>query len=196
MPSEPEVYPPEYWDQFYEEKKTGWDIGYVSTPLKEYFDQLKDCSLKILVPGAGNGYEVEYLYTNGFKNTFLLDFSQKAIDSFLQRFPDFPEENILKENFFQHEGKYDLIVEQTFFSSLPGKSRPHYAEKVYSLLNAGGKLTGLLFNHEFPFDHPPFGGSPQEYKKLFNRFEFKIFETAYNSIKPRRGRELFFVLVK
>ncbi len=189
-------YPPEYWDNFYEKDKLGWDIGYVSTPLKEYFDQIDDKNLKILVPGAGSGWEAEYLYNNGFENTFMLDFSQRAIEKFIKRCPSFPLKNIIKTDFFLHCGKYDLIVEQTFFSSIPRSLRKDYADKVYNLLKPGGKFTGLLFNHEFPFDEPPFGGTPEEYKKLFARFKFKVFETAYNSIKPRRGREIFFILEK
>ncbi len=190
-------YPPDYWDNFYKAGKTGWDIGYVSTPLKEYFDQLDDKSVKILVPGAGNGWEVEYLYKEGFVNTFLLDFSEEAILSFKKRFPDFPELQIIKEDFFKHTGRYDLIVEQTFFSSLPRTLRNDYAGQVYKLLAPGGKLAGLLFNHAFPFDYPPYGGSPEEYSKLFkNQFKFLHFSTAYNSIKPRKGRELFVLLLK
>ncbi len=191
------IYPPEYWDEFYRQNSTGWDIGYVSTPLKEYFDQLDNKNLKILVPGAGNGWEVEYLYNAGFKNTFLLDFSNAAIDSFKKRFPVFPEKNIIKEDFFKHKGKYDLIVEQTFFSSIPRDKRKQYVDNVYELLNTGGKFVGLLFNHEFGFAEPPFGGTPEEYKKLFsNRFSFIHFDVAYNSIKPRKSRELFVLLLK
>ena len=56
----------EYWDSKYDKGEIGWDIGYVSTPLKEYFDQLQDKSIKILVPGAGNAWEVEYLHKSSF----------------------------------------------------------------------------------------------------------------------------------
>ncbi len=196
MTAKNETYPPGYWDNFYETGKLGWDIGYVSTPLKEYFDQIGNKNIKILVPGAGSGWEAEYLYNNGFENTFMLDFSEMAIEKFKKRCPGFPAENIIKTDFFKHNGKYDLIVEQTFFSSIPRSMRMEYANKVYDLLKKGGKFTGLLFNHEFPFDEPPFGGTPDEYQKLFAAFKFKVFERAYNSIKPRRGRELFFILVK
>ncbi len=191
-----EAYPPEYWDTFYEKNKIGWDIGYVSTPLRKYFDQIKDNTLTILIPGAGNGYEVEYLYEKGFKNIFLLDYSKKAIKSFINRYPHFPENNIINENFFTHHGTYDLIIEQTFFSSIPKTMRNNYAKKTFELLKPDGKLVGLLFNHEFQSNNPPFGGSPEEYRKLFRQFHFKTFETAYNSIKPRRGREIFFILEK
>ena len=188
---------PEYWDKTYETNQIGWDIGYVSTPLKAYFDQIKDKSIRILIPGAGNAYEAEYLWKQGFKNVFVLDFSEAAMQSFLQRFPDFPDDNILIEDFFQHPNKYDLIVEQTFFTSILPAQRKEYVVKTADLLNPGGKLMGLVFNHHFNFNGPPYGGTPKEYEKLFSsHFHFKYFEIAYNSIKPRRDRELFFVLEK
>ena len=62
----------EFWEHRYEQGDIGWDIGYISTPLKEYIDQLKDKELKILVPGAGNAYELIYLVENGFSNVFVI----------------------------------------------------------------------------------------------------------------------------
>ena len=62
-----------YWDDRYLENNLGWDIGYISTPLKEYFDQLKIKSINILIPGAGNAYEAEYLWEKGFSNVFIID---------------------------------------------------------------------------------------------------------------------------
>lgn len=187
-----------YWDQFYSSQdKIGWDIGYCSTPIKEYIDQIEDKSLRILVPGAGNGYEVEYLFNNGFSNTYLLDFAPSAIDGFLKRNPEFPSDHIFCQDFFSHNFKYDLIIEQTFFSSFPKVFRSNYTCKMHSLLNEYGKLVGLLFNHEFEKDIPPFGGSIVEYQFLFRPyFNFMYFETAYNSIKPRKDREIFMLLIK
>ncbi|NOX86452.1 MAG: SAM-dependent methyltransferase [Chlorobi bacterium] len=192
-----EKFSPEFWDMQYKEGKTGWDIGYVSPPLKEYIDQLTDRSLKILVPGAGSAWEVEYLFNNHFKNTFLLDFSEESILRFRKRCPVFPEDHIIKENFFEHSGQYDRILEQTFITSFPTQHRQAFARQVSHLLKPGGKFVGLMFNHEFPFDGPPFGGTKQEYQMLFeDLFEIEKLEIAYNSIKPRKGRELFVVLRK
>lgn len=84
-----------FWDSRWENAETGWDVGTVSVPLKAYIDQLKDKNLRILVPGCGNAYEAEYLWENGFKNTFIVEISQLAIDSFLKRYPNFPVEHIL-----------------------------------------------------------------------------------------------------
>jgi len=186
-----------YWNQHYLDDRTGWDIGHVSTPLKAYFDQLTNKDLRILIPGAGNAWEVEYLFNNGFKNTFLLDFAEESIASFIKRCPQFPDANIIIEDFFTHQGKYDLVIEQTFFSSILPERRTDYAEKVHELLNDGGKLAGLLFNHPFDFEGPPYGGTEKEYKNLFTvYFNFEAFKIAHNSIKPRSGRELFILLNK
>lgn len=182
-----------YWDNRYLEGETGWDVGSVSGPLKDYIDQLEDRSVKILVPGAGNAYEAEYLFLKGFRNVYVLDISAVAIEGFIKRFPDFPRSQVIIEDFFRHEGGYDLIIEQTFFCAIERRLRAEYAEKIYNLLNDSGKAVGLLFNHEFGKDEPPFGGTKEEYEKYFPPFFVtEIFETAYNSIKPRSGRELFF----
>lgn len=39
-----------YWTERYLEGRTGWDIGYLSTPIKTYIDQLKDKDISILIP--------------------------------------------------------------------------------------------------------------------------------------------------
>jgi methyl halide transferase len=186
-----------YWNETYKNNKTGWDVGYAATPLKSYFDQLSDKTIKILVPGAGNAYEVEYLFKSGFKNVYLLDFAETPIHSFLIRNPGFPKQQLLIEDFFEHKGSYDLIIEHTFLTSFPKDMRANYASKMHQLLNKNGKLVGLAFNHEFGKDFPPFGGTPKEYINLFSPyFDIQTLELSYNSIKPRVGREHFFILTK
>ena len=34
------------WNQRYISNNTGWDIGYVSTPIKEYIDQISNKKIK------------------------------------------------------------------------------------------------------------------------------------------------------
>lgn len=187
----------DYWNEKYQSNETGWDIGSISTPLKNYIDQLTNKECKILIPGAGNAWEAEYLFNKGFHNTFVLDYSTKAMENLLQRCPDFPKDNIFVDDFFLHERTYDLIIEQTFFSSLFPSQRKDYAISMYNKLVDNGKLVGLLFNHEFEFDGPPFGGTANEYVKLFEPlFDIEILETATNSIAPRLGREIFMLLRK
>ncbi len=185
-----------YWQNRYTEQQTGWDVGEITTPLKEYIDQLTSKNIKILVPGAGNGYEVEYLFKNGFTDVTVIDLAEKPLENLLERNLDFPKNNLICGDFFEHSGQYDLIVEQTFFCALNPSLRPGYAAKMAELLRSGGKLVGLLFDTQFT-EGPPFGGNRAEYLEYFKPFfEIKTFETCYNSIKPREGKELFINLVK
>ena len=187
----------DYWNSCYIDGRTGWDIGYASPPITNYIDQLDNKELKILIPGCGNAHEGVYLIENGFKNTFLIDISPKVIEDFKQRFPEFPKEQIICGDFFEHQAKYDLILEQTFFCALPPILREQYATKMSELLNPNGKLVGLLFTYELTEQGPPFGGSIAEYKSLFGKHFSKVtIEACYNSIKPRMGNEVFISIRK
>jgi methyl halide transferase len=184
-----------YWNQRYVENDFGWDLGAVSPPLKAYFEQLGNKNLKILIPGAGNSYEAEFLFYIGFKNVFVLDFAKIPLENIKQRIPDFSNSQLIQEDFFQHQGQYDLIIEQTFFCAINPALRLQYVEHMKRLLKPGGKLVGLLFNDVLNEDRPPFGGDLNEYQKLFSLlFNIKTLETANNSIKPREGRELFLIM--
>ena len=186
-----------YWENLYKNNQLGWDIGYISTPLKEYVDQLTDKNLKILIPGGGKGYEAEYLYNKGFLQTFYLDYSKEAVKIFKKISPEFPAENIIEKDFFEHQENYDLILELTFFTSIIPEEREKLADKIFRLLKPGGKYVGVFFNHEFKLNEPPYGAMKETYLELIkDRFKVKTFEIAYNSIKPRAGRELFFIFEK
>jgi len=186
-----------YWDNRYKNKTTAWDIGKIATPIKEYIDQLTDKTLRILIPGAGNGYEAEYLWNNGFKNVFVLDISKQPLDDFLQRVNGFPKSNALHMNFFELNDTFDLIIEHTFFCALAPKLRMEYVYKMKDLIVAKGKLVGLLFDFELTESGPPFGGNQNLYKTYFgNHFHIKTLERAHNSINQRQDKELFFIFEK
>lgn len=187
----------DFWTERYKNNEIGWDLGQISPPLKAYLEQLSDKNLKILIPGAGNSYEAEYLNKNGFNNVTVIDLSILPLQNLQTRVPNFPTNNLLHQNFFQHNDKYDLILEQTFFCAIPPAKRKEYVEKMYSLLKFDGKLVGVLFNREFEKAGPPFGGNEKEYRELFKE-SFKILqlENCYNSVEPRKGSELFFIFKK
>ncbi len=186
-----------YWEKRWENKQTGWDTGSITTPLKNYFDQLSNKNISILIPGCGNAYEAEYLFEQKFKNTYIIDIAPQALTSFSTRVPHFPASQLICDDFFNHQGQYDLIVEQTFFCALDPAQREAYIQKMHALLKPTGKLIGLLFNIPLNTEHPPFGGNKNEYEKQFSPyFNFKYFDLCYNSIKPRANNELFIVLEK
>lgn len=186
----------DFWETRYINHQTGWDLGAVSPPLKHYFDQLKDTELRILIPGAGNAYEAEYLHQKGFKNIFVVDLVKKTLEDFQKRNPDFPSNHLICSDFFELNQTFDLIIEQTFFCAISPSLRQAYAQKMNDLLVSKGKLIGLLFNRSFE-GGPPFGGSRIEYFEYFNPYFYQIeMEECYNSIPPRQGTELFIKLRK
>ncbi len=187
-----------YWDERYRNSQTGWDIGKVSTPIKEYIDQLPSKQVQILVPGAGKGYEAGYLFHSGFKSVYALDISEVPFDKFRENYPGFPADHLLVADFFAlKDMKFDLILEQTFFCALQPQQRELYVQKMHSLLREGGILAGLLFDFPLTEVGPPYGGHIDEYRELFSPyFEIRKLERAYNSIPPRQGNELFFIFEK
>lgn len=187
----------DYWDKRYQDDSAAWDLGKVSPPLMAYFDQVNDKTVRLLLPGCGNAWEAAYLLHAGFTNITVLDIAPELVLSLKGKFK-YAEENlkIVCADFFEFRGKFDLVIEQTFFCALPPELRAAYVSKMYELLLPGGKLVGVLFDRGFE-GGPPFGGTETEYRELFNPyFEIKTMSSCYNSIPPRQGSELFVILEK
>lgn len=187
----------DYWNDRYTKGESSWDIGYVSTPLKEYIDQLDNKNITILIPGCGNAYEAAYLLQKGFSNITLIDISTVAAEAVKEKFASYGDKlKVIRGDFFELHQKFDLVLEQTFFCALDPSLRKNYAEKMYDLLKQDGKLAGLFFNRSFD-DNPPFGGNKEEYMALFAPlFDILVMEKAYNSIEKRMGSELFVIARK
>lgn len=187
----------EFWQQRYEQDSINWDMGRISPPLKAYIDQLPESakSQAILVPGAGNAYEVGYLYEQGFTNVIVVDFAPAPIEAFAKRYPDFPAEHLICSDFFalsSEQYQFDWILEQTFFCAIDPARRDDYVQQMAELLKPKGKLVGLLFDKDFGRDEPPFGGSADEYRQRFAPyFDIEVMEPCHNSHPARLGSELF-----
>ncbi|MCG5644897.1 TPMT family class I SAM-dependent methyltransferase [Flavobacteriaceae bacterium LSUCC0859] len=189
-----------YWENRYQKKETGWDLKSISPPLQQIIDHLAHTQptqkdLKILIPGAGMGYEVLYLFEKGYTNVYVVDLAPSPLESIAQACPNFPKNQLICGDFFDVElSDFDLVLEQTFFCALHPELREAYAQKMHGILKKGGTLQGLLFQFPLTDQGPPFGGSLEEYLDLFEPY-FKILfiETAQNSIKPRANKELFFI---
>lgn len=181
----------DYWDKRYETNEIGWDLGKVSPSIKEFIDTISDKTTSILIPGCGNSYEAEYLLQQGFSNVTIIDIAPTLIENLNNKFKNNPNIKIVLGDFFEHQGNYDLILEQTFFCALPPYMRKKYVHKMHQLLKDKGLLVGLLFDKIFE-GGPPFGGSKAEYELLFkDYFEFLKIEMCKNSIAPRANSELF-----
>jgi methyl halide transferase len=185
-----------YWNNRYVKNETGWDIGYSSQSILNYFLNKIDKNVQIAIPGCGTSYEGYDLWKSGFQNISLLDLAPSAKTEFLNRFPDFPEDKYVVMNFLDISDTFDFVIEQTFFCALHPSERENYVKKMHSILNKGGILVGLLFGVEME-GGPPFGGNISEYERLFTPyFDILTLEWCDQSITARAGRELFVQLIK
>ncbi|MCX8080474.1 MAG: TPMT family class I SAM-dependent methyltransferase [Bacteroidia bacterium] len=188
-----------YWNNRYQEKSTGWDIGYPSPPLMEYVINKVPKDWKILIPGSGFSHEAGSLYGLGYQHIWICEFAPSAVEYFKSRYPDFPEAQILMADFFELQNhSFQLILEQTFFCAINPGLRKKYFEQCHTLLQPGGILAGVLFNTVFENAGPPFGGYADEYYQLLdlNDWEVLKWEPCRNSIEPRQGREWWMELRK
>jgi methyl halide transferase len=159
-----------YWNNQYQAHTTGWDLGEVSPAIKNYINTLNDKDIRILIPGCGNCYEAIYLLEHGFTNITLIDIAPALVEKLKIKFNENNNINIVLGDFFEHQGEYDLIIEQTFFCALPPQMRQKYVSKMYHLLAKEGKIK--------------------------EAFAFLKMEVCQNSVTPRAGSELWIQLQK
>ncbi|MFN3783875.1 MAG: methyltransferase domain-containing protein [Spirosomataceae bacterium] len=184
-----------YWTERYRTNKIGWDIGGISPAFQLFFDSIQDKNASILIPGCGNAHEARYLLQKGFKNCTLVDISPLLVENLREDLQEPIEKGfcqLICTDFFSLEGTYDFIFEQTFFCALDPSLRPAYCQKMAKLLSPNGHLVGLLFNRAF-LGGPPFGGTKEEYLRLFSDvFVIHKMEDCTHSIPARAGTELWF----
>lgn len=188
----------EFWEKRYQDNDTGWDAGTITPPLRELADSIADKNAAILIPGCGNAHEAAYLLEKGFTNITLIDIAEDACKRIEATLGDYLRKSVhvICGDFFEQEGLYDIILEQTFFCAINPTLRKSYAAHMFRLLKPGGMLAGVLFNRDFE-GGPPFGGHESEYRELFSRqFIIEKMEPCTNSIAPRAGAELLIQLRK
>lgn len=183
-----------YWNNQYEAGKTGWDLGMPSPALERYIDSLTNKNARILIPGCGNAYEALYLLDQGFSDVTLIDIAPALVIQLQEKYANEPRLKVVLGDFFEFEGQFDVIIEQTFFCAIQPYMRSEYTKRMRKLLAPEGELAGLLFDTRFDFVGPPFGGCPCEYKPIFDEGGLRVdeMELTPHSAAPRAGKEVFF----
>jgi len=187
----------EYWESRYTTGDHPWDVGRKSLPMETIITQLPNKNAKILIPGAGNGYEFDFLIHSGFENVTVLDWSPSALKRLHQAYPQMADSCFVCADFFLFKGQYDVILEQTFFCALDPVLRPKLVQQIHALLKPEGLYTGVLFDFPLTEEGPPFGGSTEEYLALFSPvLKINYLKPSLVSEPKRAGRELIFEFQK
>ena len=189
------------WDLYYENNQDGWDLGGATPVFKRLASSARFTPGRMLVLGAGRGYDAREFSRHGFQVT-AVDFASNAVDE-MKRLaePDVPVD-ILQQDIFtlpnEYDETFDYILEYICFCAIDPARRNEYADVVKRLL----KPKGLFIDLAFPLDGrkggPPFGFSENELLGLFDKRGFKLLsrEKTVDSIKPRRHAEKLFIFQK
>ncbi len=191
----------QYWESAYKNNQAIWDLG-GPTPVFSRLAQSGTFSPgKMLVPGAGRGYDARLFARHGFTVT-AVDFAAEAVQEMhLLAEPEAPIE-VLHADFFhlppKFEGTFDYFLEYVTYCAIDPSRRVDYAEVVRWLLKPGGTYLGLMFPLGNHVGGPPFAVSPDELiGALIPRgFDLLHQEFPADSIRPRKGREELIVLQK
>jgi len=131
-----------------------WDAGGVPQHLALWL-QDKKSSLRVLIPGAGTGYEVRLFAGHGH-DVLAIDFSDAAIEA-AQRELGPLGSLVRKGDFFEmREKPFDLVYERAFLCALPRARWADWARRAAQLTRPGGRLAGFFFIDDNRRG-PPFG---------------------------------------
>tara|TARA_A100001011_G_scaffold374540_1_gene435141 strand:- start:6038 stop:6640 length:603 start_codon:yes stop_codon:yes gene_type:complete len=191
-----------FWNQCYIDSNTGWDIGKVTPVFKHWADNLEKKS-KILVPGAGNGYDPLYFSSIGHDVT-AVDFSKEAVNKMKSvAKKDKLNLDIIQRDFFdlidEYKNKFDYVVEYTFYCAIDPQNRDKYIDTMHSLLNDNGFLVGLFLplKKDISESGPPFAVREKEIEERFSK-KFDLFDSYMHSlsIDARKENEKYFIFKK
>ena len=130
------------WENRYQQRKTGWDRGEVSSNLLYWIESelLQPC--RILIPGCGNGYEVLALAEKGF-DVVAIDIAPTPVEN-IRKALDAKKltADIIQADFFtwNTEKPFDAIYEQTSLCALNPEQWVSYEKSLYHWLKPEGKL--------------------------------------------------------
>lgn len=189
---------PDYWNDLYIARETGWDKGRAAPPIVRLLDEgLVPDGGTLVVFGAGRGHDALYAARVGLEVT-AVDFAEEAANHTRAsaRAAQLDLE-VLEENVFAlptlRPHAFDAALEHTAFCAIDPTRRPDYVEMVHAVLRPGGLFFGLFYAHGRP-GGPPFATTEDEIRELYEpRFTVERLKIADDSFPSRSGEELEFV---
>ncbi len=204
---------PAKWERYYREGKAGWSL-HTPTPVFQHLLAEEDAQGqrvfppgRILIPGAGLGYDAREFARHGFA-VVAVDFARDAVEAMQNALTPETAHAIVQADLFQLPAAwnetFDYVLEYTCFCALDPTRRDEYAAVIARLLKAGGKYIALAFplgelvHPPEMTPGPPFPvNAPQLIALLQARgLVLRRREIHPATIKPRKGREELIVMQK
>jgi len=189
------------WDSYYDQKKDGWDLGGVTPVFKRLASSARFKPGRMLVLGAGRGYDAREFSRHDFQVT-AVDFASNAVNEMKRLAEDDAPVEILQQDIFtfpdEYDATFDYILEYVCFCAIDPNRRSEYADVVTRLLKPNGLFIDLAYPLDGRTNGPPFGFSDKELLSLFEKRGLKLIsrEKPEDSISRRKGAEELFVFRK
>jgi SAM-dependent methyltransferase len=168
---------PEFWDTRFRDGVTPWDAGGVPPALKNWIGRRRG-RLRVLIPGAGTGYEVRLFAEHGH-DVLAIDFSDAAIEAAKRELGSLSG-RVRKADFFGlQDGPFDVVYERAFLCALPRTLWSEWARRMAELVSPGGVLAGFFYIDDNQRG-PPFGVSQEGLNDLLG----KAFEMTESRVLP------------
>lgn len=185
----------EFWNGKYADESTPWDLGNVSPPVRKMVQTEFPDSGRVMIPGAGRGYEALYLAHRGYRVT-AVDYADEAVRFLREACEregvaiDVQQRDIFDVPPDQHE-VFDILLEQTCFCAIDPRDRARYETMAHTLLKPGGRLIGVFM--EVPFDDgPPYNCPLDVVRGFFPPDRWRFDSTApVDPPEPRPGPEYY-----
>ncbi|GAP36773.1 methyltransferase domain-containing protein [Piscinibacter sakaiensis] len=133
---------PDFWQQRFETRQTGWDRGAPSPQLLAWLDAGVLAPCRIAVPGCGQGWEVVELARRGFE-VVGLDYTPAAVEAARARVAAAGvRAELIQADVLAHApaAAYDAVYEQTCLCALHPDHWVAYAAQLHAWLRPGGML--------------------------------------------------------
>ena len=189
----------EKWEtEFWSKDSTPWDQGDASPALK-YAVEKKYFKGKVLVAGAGWGWDVIYLAAHGYKATGL-DISPTCVAKCKEKHGVVKNAEFICHDFFRlpDSDLYDSAFDYTFFCAIDPDMREAWGKSYSNLIKSGGNLVTLMFpilppRNKLSPNGPPHHAPFEAYEAVLHDFilmkKFEVGEIESSTTTNRSGFE-------
>lgn len=192
-----------FWQSLYEQGRTGWDLDGPTPVFRRLATEQWFNPGRMIVLGAGRGYDARLFARHGFQVT-AVDFAPAAIRALREKNDRKAPLAVVNADIFDLPrilfGKFDYVLEYTFYCAIHPRQRVAYASVVQRLLKPRGRFVGLAF----PLDEtqnerhsgPPFPVDADELVHNLGRHGLQLEhrERPQDSVRGRLGREELLIL--
>ncbi len=170
-----------FWEQRYQEGRTGWDLGGPTAVFVRLLDEAPAALPpgKVVVVGCGKGHDVLLFARRGF-DAVGIDFAPSAVAagaaaargaglSDRARF----EQGDIFDLAGRYPAQFDYVLERACYCAIDPSDRRRYVAAMAGVLKRGGRLIGQFFLGPQERPGPPFATTVEEVRDFFGR-QFEV----------------------